>query len=65
MGVIPGLGPREGFYCFIVIKFKDERDSNMFYIAGGKNKRLWVGEGSKGEAGGVSSPHLNVGGEGT
>ena len=35
------------------------------YIAGRKKKRLWIGEGSKGEAGGVSSPHLNVGREGT
>ena len=30
-----------------------------------KEKRLWVGKGSKGEAGGVSSPHLNVDGKGT
>lgn len=50
---------------FIVIKFEDERDSNMSLHSREKEKRLWVGEGSKGEAGRVSSPHLNVGGKGT
>ena len=46
MGVIPGLGPREGFYCFIVIKFEDERDSNMSLHSREKEKKAvdWGGE---------------------